>query len=441
VGQQPRNQTDPPTLIASLSRDKVSLELNTYDLCCLAGLYLRADKQALACFAEEELVDLFEQVCEVVEPGADNPRKRATHAIQRLRDQRMLHRVDGAGLIRAGDFGISRLAAAVVEFYLTDEQLTRESLALLTRTLASQLVDIRKAAEQAETDEAWRDHVAAPLQVTVGDLVAGIERRQRGLDAAQEEVQGKISDLLQEDWFGAITQSEELLDQTTSTLNELNEVLMSDVHQLTSLLQEILALADNAEQDDAQEATQRVQENLDRITAWGRARQATWSEFYQNVHRYLRDVVRLDPDRALSQRLRDQITGWSQRPFYLVTTAAPSIRRLRAVEHRVERPPVTRPTGPRDKEPEDVDSEDRQRLLEDLVREALEAGETELSAITTCVLAQLPQEHAFGTTGRIAAIVADLARPRSARERAWVPVVGGLEIEQWTLDHGLERRR
>jgi len=88
-----------------------------------------------------------------------------------------------------------------------------------------------------------------------------------------------------------------------------------------------------------------------------------------------------------------------------------------------------------------VDSEDRQRLLEDLVHTALEAGERELAAITACVLAQLPQEQAFGTTGRIAAIVADLARPRSARERAWVPVVGGLEIEQWTLDHDLERRR
>jgi chromosome partition protein MukF len=43
------------------------------------------------------LVDMFEQVCDVVEPGADNPRKRATLAIQRLREKRMLARVDGAG--------------------------------------------------------------------------------------------------------------------------------------------------------------------------------------------------------------------------------------------------------------------------------------------------------------------------------------------------------
>lgn len=37
-------------------------------------------------------------------------RKRATHAIGRLRDQRMLARVDGAGIVRAGEYALTRLA-------------------------------------------------------------------------------------------------------------------------------------------------------------------------------------------------------------------------------------------------------------------------------------------------------------------------------------------
>jgi chromosome partition protein MukF len=106
---------EPNTLIAALSRDKVCLNLDTFDLCCLAGLYLRADRAALASFEDELLVDLFEQVCDVVEPGAERPRKRATHAIQRLRDQHMLTRVDGAGVVHAGEYALTRLAAAVVE--------------------------------------------------------------------------------------------------------------------------------------------------------------------------------------------------------------------------------------------------------------------------------------------------------------------------------------
>jgi len=99
---------DPSRTIAALARDKVNLDLKTVDLCFLAGLYLRADKAALAFFEEDMLVDMFEQVCDVVEPGADNPRKRATHAIQRLREQRMLARVDGAGIVRPGEYAKSR---------------------------------------------------------------------------------------------------------------------------------------------------------------------------------------------------------------------------------------------------------------------------------------------------------------------------------------------
>jgi len=119
---------DPSRTIASLARDQVNLDLKTVDLCFLAGLYLRADKAALAFFEEDMLVDMFEQVCDVVEPGADNLRKRATHEIQRLREQRMLARVDGAGIVRAGEYALTRLAAAVIEYFLADEALTRESL-------------------------------------------------------------------------------------------------------------------------------------------------------------------------------------------------------------------------------------------------------------------------------------------------------------------------
>jgi hypothetical protein len=86
--------TNPNRLIASLMRDQVNLDLKTVDICFLAGLYLRTDKAGLASFEEELLVGQFEQVCDIVEPGAENPRKRATHAIQRLREQHMLARVD-----------------------------------------------------------------------------------------------------------------------------------------------------------------------------------------------------------------------------------------------------------------------------------------------------------------------------------------------------------
>jgi chromosome partition protein MukF len=191
-------------VIAALARAQVSLDLKTVDLCFLAGLYLKADKAALTSFEEDVLIDMFEQVCDVVEPGAENPRKRATHAIQRLREQRMLARVDGAGIVRAGDYALTTLAAAVVQYFLTDEALTRESLTLLTGTLSAQLAEVLAAARKATDAESWRIKVSGPLHVTVSELVSGIERRQRGLDAQQEEVQAEIATLLSADWFSAV---------------------------------------------------------------------------------------------------------------------------------------------------------------------------------------------------------------------------------------------
>jgi chromosome partition protein MukF len=424
---------DPSRTIASLARDQVNLDLKTVDLCFLAGLYLRADKAALASFEEDMLVDMFEQVCDVVEPGADNPRKRATHAIQRLREQRMLARVDGAGIVRAGEYALTRLAAAVIEYFLADEALTRESLSLLTGTLRAQLAEVLAAAKKVDGEEAWRRNVVGPLRVTVGDLVAGIEHRQRGLDAQQEEVQAEIATMLSADWFSAVDRCQALLDTTASTLRELNEILLRDTNHFVALLQEIQTLAITAEITEANETVQRVIEHVDRIAAWGGARQRAWSEYYQYVHRYLRDVVRLDPDRALSQRLRDQLAAWSSRRFHLLVADASSIRLLRQLEARVELPMVARPRADREFAPEWMDAENALADIEAMVVEAVREGAHTLVDVTSRVLPALPNSTHYAATGRVADALARLAAVHAERERPWARVQERLEIEDWTV--------
>ena len=68
---------------------------------------------------------------------------------------------------------------------------------LLTGTLLSQLAEVKGAAARADTPKAWADRVTGPLRVTVLDLAGGIERRQRALDAEQDEVRSQIAGLLQ----------------------------------------------------------------------------------------------------------------------------------------------------------------------------------------------------------------------------------------------------
>lgn len=426
-------QTDPSSVITALIREGISLELRTLDLCFLVGLHIQADRKVLASFEEDMVIDMFEQICDVVEPGAERQRMRATLAIQRLRDQHMLARVDGVGIVGPGEYTLTGLAAAIIDYYITDERLTRESLTSLTVTLRVQIADILGKARHATTEEAWRNHVVSPLRITVGDLVGGIERRQRGLDAQQEEVQTEISELLQTDWFGAVDRCQSLLDTTTSTLQELNEILLRDRHHFVALLQEIQTLAYQAGQTESEEAVQQVIEHVDRIAAWGGARQRAWSDYYQYIHRYLRDVVRLDPDRALSQRLRDQVANWPSMPFNLLVAAAPPMRLLRPINSGVERPAVVRPRTDRETTPDLVDSEDERLDIGNRVEEALAAGAESLAEVTEWVLPSFPHHARYAITGRVADILARVTRIRSDYERPWRTVTPTLELENWDV--------
>ncbi|HZJ64171.1 MAG TPA: hypothetical protein VFD36_11685, partial [Kofleriaceae bacterium] len=129
----PRRNLD--QVVAAIADRKPSLELGPVDICFLIALHVRAEGANLTSFTEQQLEDVFAHASSVVQPAADNVRRRATHAIARLRAQRLLARVDGQGVVRTGEFALSRLGTAIVEFYLEEDVLTRASLAVLTTSL------------------------------------------------------------------------------------------------------------------------------------------------------------------------------------------------------------------------------------------------------------------------------------------------------------------
>jgi chromosome partition protein MukF len=419
-------------VLAVIAERKLSLELSTLDICFLVALHVRGESAGLTSFTEAQLEDVFAQASAVAQPALDQLRRRATLAIQRLRVQRLLARVDGQGVVRTGEFALSRLASSIVLFFLEEDVLTRETLGLLTGSLRIAIMAVLEAARRAGDSTAWQDGVVGPLRVTIAELIAGIERRQRGLDLQQEDFQTEIRRLLEADWFGAIDRCQDLLESTSATLRELNEVLLRDSSVLLALLQDIEDLAVAAGEAEGEAAAHRLMDQVDRITAWGSARQRAWSEYFQYVHRYLRDVVRLDPTRALMQRLRDQLAGAGRR-FALAYAGAAPIRILRTVAALPDRPPVVRPRAPREKDPEADVGEDPQVALDGKVARALGRGAAALSVVTDEVTAELPGPERFVEAGRVAQTVARLAHASSAIERPWVAVGDDLLIEDWTV--------
>ncbi|MEJ7599825.1 MAG: hypothetical protein WKG01_18105 [Kofleriaceae bacterium] len=288
----PRRELD--QVIAAIADRKPAIDLGPVDICFLIALHVRAEGASLTSFTEHQLEDAFAHASATLQPEVENVRRRATHAIHRLRDQRMLARVDGQGVVRTGEFALSRLATGIVEFFLQEDVLTRASLHVLVASLRTAISDILATARTATEPAHWADGVVGPLQVTIAELVAGIERRQRGLDLQQENFQTEIRRLLEADWFGALDQCQMLLESTSATLHELNEMLLRDSSELLALLHDIEELAVTAGETDAEGVAHRLMDQIDRSVSWGTTRQRAWSEYFQYVHRYLRDVVRLD---------------------------------------------------------------------------------------------------------------------------------------------------
>ena len=425
---------DSNQLVASIARDRIAIDLKTEDLCFLAALHLRGVRSGDNAFGDDILISTFGQAFELVNPGAENLRVRATHAIQRLADQRMLVRVDSAGVTHAGEYALGPLGAAIVGHYLVDDALTRENLTLLTRLLIVQLQDIQSASRAAANQSSWNTDVAEPLRVTVRELLAGIDRRQRGLDHRQAELQKEISELLNDDWFSAVDRCLTLLDGTTATLNELNEVLLRDTHHMQILIQDIAGAADDAGAHEVLVAVQQVEDGVARVAAWGTARQRAWSEFHQYLHGYIRNVVRLDPERAQSQRLRDRIGRWAERPYFLTAVHAVPCRVLRPIQARIARPPVARPRREHSATITKVTRDVRPFALKAAVTSALESGLTTLAAVLQVVLPEVAPDQRFVVIGRVDMLVAATRYVRVARPRAWREVGYGLEVEDWQLE-------
>lgn len=423
--------------VESIANQGMSLELGTSDLCFLVALHLRGKNEQIASFEEQALEDIFAHVCELVEPENSEVVRSCTHAVARLRKQGVLLRVDGLGVVRAPEYALTRLASAIVEYLLEEEVLTRESLGVLTNTISLTLQNVRNHALSLgqEDSEGWQEKVVSPLGVTVGELLRGIERRQRGLDQQQEKFQTTIRGFLDTDWFAAMGDCQELLETTSKTLSELGQLLLQGSYVLLELLQDIQEAALSANCQDAADVAHVLIDKVDQIVAWGNARQSAWSDYFQYLHRFLRDVVRLDPSRALTQRLREQLAGRGGAAFSLAIAAAEPISLLREVVAPVSLPPVSRPKAKREKKPKvEKAPEDPQSLLETEVSQHVEAGAISLSALTKSMTQEMNSNERYLHAGRIAQALATVGQPKSERERPWTDVSGDLEIEDWDIE-------
>ena len=404
------------------------LQLDREDAAFLAGIHAWLAVNPDPTLDEDQLRNVFSIVSEVAHGDPSTMAQRATNAIARLREQRLMVRTDTAGITRGGEYSLSRMGNAIAEWFGEEEGLTRQNLEVMMTRIRADLGEIKLAAETGGDREHWETRVSSPLRLTVAGIIEVIDRRQQGMDVQQEEIRERIGAMLEESWFDSVRSCEELLGATSEALQELHKVLMHEVEGMSSLLNEIEELCEQGGETDSVEAVAHVRRQIERVGAWGGNRFAAWSEYYQNVHEFIRSVIRVDPARAVRTRLRDSLKDYG-RPvrWFLNVADQPPYRHLRT--RTDERGPQKVERTVRSVEAALEDAGIMQSHLEKIEAEVLgrmrREGQVELLDILRRLLPHRSFHELYVLAGDLAEWLVRRGTPVLLRDTAWYPLGGG----------------
>ena len=427
-----------PAAVARTWQADHRLDLGREDIAFLAGIRAYLQRSEDASLDDTRLRDVFGVVDEVAHGDHDSRTARATRAIARLGSQRLLARVGGGTFAETGLYALTGFGKVVADYFAGQDVLDRRSLLVLANRLRADLFEVLEGARRGGDDAHW-EGLVAQLRLTVGDLVEGIDRRAHGLDDQQAEIRAEIGALLEVDWLESIPRCEALLEQTGAGLVELHRLLMEQTSALQQQLLEIRDAAVDAGRMEADLATRTVLHQIERLEAWCEARFESWKRYFEDVHDFIQRVVRVDPGRAVAERLRDSVTAYLDAPWALTVATQPRYLHLREPEVERSREAMSRPRA------------DRTPLLEPSALEAPDALDPEAlvaaalerdghARLVDLLRRHLPAAETHGADALAGALVEALARagrPTPLFEPDWTAVGGG-EVQDLRVEprHG-----
>jgi chromosome partition protein MukF len=229
----------------------------------------------------------------------------------------------------------------------------------------------------------------------LSEFVAGaferILRYQSNLDKQHESVREEIFTLVQSKADQAIDPCVALLDRSIRAITELRDSLLESLTKTDELALTILVRARDADAREAMGAADGILRRTNQISDWTHTRMEAWSLHYQNVHSFLRYVVRVDPNRQIAERLKSAIARFDENTGCLQICREPRIQHFSSAF--LERPPE-RPSRPR----------------EDFVLEKLEPGTGLAAQMAADIETRIGARLNAGRSARLADILRELEK-------------------------------
>ncbi|WP_109077499.1 chromosome partition protein MukF [Aggregatibacter kilianii] len=322
-----------PELVSWVKEREFSLNLPTDRLAFLLAIAIYNNERFDGEMIESDLVDIFRHVSGAFEQSQETIATRANNAINELVKQRFLNRFSSEFTEGLAIYRLTPLGVGVSDYYIRQREFSALRLSVQLSIVADEIQRASDAAEEDGDEHYWRRNVFAPLKYSVAEIFDSIDLSQRIMDENQQSIKDEIAALLTKDWQAAISSCEQLLDETSGNLRELQDTLNAAGDKLQAQLLRIQdCVIGRGELYFIDELITNLQAKLDRIISWGQQAIDLWIGYDRHVHKFIRTAIDMDKNRVFSQRLRNSIHHYFEHPWFLWTAQADRLVDLRDEE-------------------------------------------------------------------------------------------------------------
>lgn len=317
-------------LVSWVKQHDFSLNLPTERLAFLLSIAVLSNERFDEELGEGELQDAFAIVSGLFEQSKETLVFRANNAINELVRQRLISRFTSEMTEGASIYRLTPLAIGITDYYVRHREFSKLKLSIQLAMVADEIHKAAESAKQGGNAQFWRKKVYGVLKYSVAEIFDRIDLNQRVMDEQQQQVKDDIAELLNQDWREAISSCEQLLNETSGTLQELQDTLQAAGDQLQTQLLDIQEhVYGDPELEFIESLLYSLQMKLDRIVSWGQQAIDLWIGYDRHVHKFIRTAIDMDKNRAFSQRLRQSITDYFEQPWFLTYADAERLRDLR----------------------------------------------------------------------------------------------------------------
>lgn len=387
-----------PELVGWVKQNDFSLNLPPERLAFLLAIALLGQARFEDELTEGELIDAFRIVSAQFDQVSETIAFRANNAINDLVQSRLINRFIGEVTEGANIYRLTPLGLGISDYYTRHREYSALKLSIQLSMLADEIGKALLAASEDGNADYWRKNVYAVLKYSVAEIFERIDLNQRTMDEQQQRVKDDIAALLSQDWRAAIANCEHLLNETSSTLRELQDTLQSAGDRLQTQLFNIQEQVYYREDLDFVDAmVYSLQMKLDRIVNWGQTTIDLWIGYDRHVHKFIRNAIDMDKNRAFSQRLRQSVTEYFDAPWFLTFCDAERLRDMRDEALVLRNDEVTGEMPPEvEFEELTVVSDQLSLQITDMLSRYKETGERiDLGFVLKNYLAQHPQIQHF----------------------------------------------